>query len=104
MLEIKRVLGQKGRTTLPFIMRVTMDIRDNDFITYEMADDKSAITVRKAECNGIRNEPIKISEQDLISFIDELPAELQLVIFANLYKKAKSLSKFDGRNVRRVIL
>lgn len=102
MLAVNKIMGKNGRTTLPFIMRVKMNMRDNDFIIYEMDDDKSVVTIRKAECN--RNEPIKISEKELLSFIDELPAEMQLMIFTNLYEKAKSLSKFDGRNVRRVIL
>lgn len=29
-----RVIGKKGRTTIPFRMRVRLDIRDNDLISY----------------------------------------------------------------------
>ena len=100
-MEIRRILGKNGRTTIPFPMRSLMKLKDNDVITFEFSDDKSAVLVTKTKlCDGCAEACEEISEKDVLEFVDQLPMELQVAIFTNLLKKAQPKTG----NVRRVII
>ena len=52
MMKYFRVIGKKGRTTIPFSMRVRLDIRDNDLISFEETDDGAVIIRREQICQS----------------------------------------------------
>ena len=99
-MEIRRILGKNGRTTIPFPMRAIMNLRDNDVLTFEFSDDKKAVLITKTKlCDGCAGTCDDISEEEVIEFVDQLPIELQVAIFTNLLKKAEPKSG----NIRRVM-
>lgn len=100
-MEIRRILGKNGRTTIPFPMRAIMNLKDNDVLTFEFSDDKKAVFITKTKlCDGCADACDEISEKDVIEFVEQLPIELQVAIFTNLLKKAEPKSD----RIRRVML
>ena len=47
MSRIYRVLGQKGRVTLPYAIRLHRKFSDNDIVSFEEQEDGSVITAGK---------------------------------------------------------
>lgn len=69
MLKIYRVLGKKGRITIPFVIRQRIGFRYNDVLSFTQQDDGSVV-VRKEKicdkCNELQKNmrkitPLKIS-------------------------------------------
>lgn len=46
---IRRIMGKKGRTTIPYEMRLLLGMRANDVLEYQMPDDVNCIIVKKAD-------------------------------------------------------
>ena len=40
MATLRRILGKRGRTTIPYEFRQILDLRHNDVLTFAMNDDK----------------------------------------------------------------
>lgn len=38
MVEMKRILGKRGRTTIPYEFRRILDLKQNDVLTFAMSD------------------------------------------------------------------
>ena len=47
MATIRRVLGKKGRTTIPYEFRQILDLRHNDILTFAMNDDRTCVVITK---------------------------------------------------------
>ena len=80
--KIVRVLGKRGRITIPYEIRVRNKIGYNDILSFEEKD-KNTIIVRKEKlCGGCTPESIPIED-----FIDSLTPEQQqhrATIYLNL--------------------
>jgi len=50
MDKIIRVLGKKGRTTIPFGIRVQVGFKHNDVISYELLEDGSVLLRNEKLC------------------------------------------------------
>lgn len=69
MLKIYRVLGKKGRITIPYEIRQRIGFRYNDVLSFIQQDDgsvlvrreKSATTVMNLQKNSRKISPLKIS-------------------------------------------
>lgn len=69
MLKIYRVLGKKGRITIPFVIRQRIGFRYNDVLSFTQqmmarllsGEKKSAITVMNLLKNSRKISPLKIS-------------------------------------------
>lgn len=69
MLKIYRVLGKKGRITIPFVIRQRIGFRYNDVLSSIQQDDGSVFVRREKICDNC-----KYLEED---FIDSLSEEEQ---------------------------
>ena len=47
MAMIRRILGKRGRTTIPYEYRQILDLRHNDVLTFAMNDDKNCVVITK---------------------------------------------------------
>lgn len=78
MLKIYRVLGKKGRITIPFVIRQRIGFRYNDVLSFTQQDDGSVV-VRKEKicdkCNELAEEYEK--NYTLEDFLDSLSEEEQ---------------------------
>lgn len=69
MIKIYRVLGKKGRITIPFEIRQRIGFRYNDVLSFTQQDDGSVLVSREKICDTVMNlqknmrkiTPLKIS-------------------------------------------
>lgn len=84
-MKIFKVLGKKGRITIPFEIRMKQGFRYNDIISFE--DREDSIVIRKEKvCDGCRNQPIckPTDSVTLLEFLDSLSAEEQRAALVHL--------------------
>ena len=78
MLKIYRVLGKKGRITIPFEIRQQIGFRYNDVLSFNHQDDGSVLVRREKICDNCK----KLAEEyeknyTLEDFLDSLSEEEQ---------------------------
>lgn len=78
MLKIYRVLGKKGRITIPFEIRQRIGFRYNDVLSFNQQDDGSVVVRREKICDNC-NELAEEYEEiyTLEDFLDSLSEEEQ---------------------------
>ena len=78
MLKIYRVLGKKGRITIPFEIRQRIGFKYNDVLSFTQQDDGSVL-VRKEKICDYCNELAEEFEENytLEDFLDSLSEEEQ---------------------------
>ena len=47
MATLRRILGKRGRTTIPYEFRQILDLRHNDVLTFAINDDKTCVVITK---------------------------------------------------------
>lgn len=78
MLKIYRVLGKKGRITIPFEIRQRIGFRYNDVLSFTQQDDSSVVVRKEKICDNC-NEIAEEYEENytLEDFLDSLSEEEQ---------------------------
>lgn len=73
-MKIYKILGKRGRITIPYAIREELGIEQNDVLSFELQDDGAVVIRTEPRCCGCYEdtEPNMISLQDLL---DELPVE-----------------------------
>lgn len=73
-MKIYKILGKRGRITIPFAIREELGLEQNDVLSFELQDDGAVVIHTEPRCCGCHDEtpPGMISLQDLL---DELPME-----------------------------
>lgn len=80
-MKIYKVLGHRGRITIPFEIREAMDIGCNDILSFEREKDNTIIIRKEQVCDNCRAEqPNAVTkptnETTLLDFLNGLsPAE-----------------------------
>ena len=79
MEPIYRILGKRGRTTIPYAMRMALGFRPNDLVSFRL-DGDVVIVKREKVCNNC-NSPdgldAPVSSSALHSFLDTLPPSVR---------------------------
>lgn len=78
MLKMYRVLGERGRITIPFEIRQQIGFRYNDVLSFNQQDDGSVLVRREKICDNCK----KLAEEyeknyTLEDFLDSLSEEEQ---------------------------
>lgn len=78
MLKIYRVLGKKGRITIPFEIRQQIGFRYNDVLSFTLQNDSSVVVRKEKICDNC-NEIAEEYEENytLEDFLDSLSEEEQ---------------------------
>ncbi|MGN0499096.1 MAG: AbrB/MazE/SpoVT family DNA-binding domain-containing protein [Acutalibacteraceae bacterium] len=78
MLKIYRVLGKKGRITIPYEIRQRIGFRYNDVLSFTELDDSSVVVRKEKICDNC-NELAEEFEENfaLEDFLDSLSEEEQ---------------------------
>lgn len=96
MLKMYRVLGERGRITIPFEIRQRIGFRYNDVLSFTELDDSSVVVRKEKICDNC-----KYLEEDfeknftLEDFIDSLSEEEQrdvLIHLSLLWAEKKRIS------------
>lgn len=78
MLKIYRVLGKKGRITIPFEIRQRIGFRYNDVLSFAELDDSSVVVRREKLCDNCQYLEEEFQENyTLEDFLDSLSEEEQ---------------------------
>ena len=76
--KIVRVLGKRGRITIPYQIRVRNKIGYNDILSFEEKDANTIILRKERLCNGCTPECFdEVSELSIEDFLDSLSIEQQ---------------------------
>lgn len=78
MLKIYRVLGKKGRITIPYEIRQRIGFRYNDVLSFTQQDDGSVLIKREKICDHCKDLKEDFEENfTLEDFLDSLSEEEQ---------------------------
>ena len=96
MLKIYRVLGKRGRITIPFEIRQLIGFRYNDVLSFTELDDSSVVVRKEKICDNC-NELAEEFEENytLEDFLDSLSEEEQrnaLLHLSLLWAEKKRIS------------
>lgn len=91
-MKILRILGKKGRITIPFEIRTILGIGYNDVLSFIVNDDNT-ITIKKerlcdSNCPKYNMSPADMRDDDILKdFIDRLPSSIQRKVLVHLSLK-----------------
>ena len=80
MIKLLRILGKRGRITIPYEIRKRVGFSYNDVLSFtEAKDGRTVIARREKICsNCVESEPMNIKQTtELEDFLDALTAEQQ---------------------------
>lgn len=85
MKKIIRILGQRGRTTIPAEIRSFFDISDHDILSYE-ATESGAVIVRKERLCTCCEEAVTPTnkKETLLDFLNSLSPEQKAAALVHL--------------------
>ena len=90
MTKLYRVLGKRGRITIPFEIRQRVGFTYNDVLSFTESPDGRTVTVKREKicdnCSGTKTAD-KETEMTLEDFLDSLSAEQQRVALVHLSVK-----------------
>lgn len=96
MSKILRVLGRRGRITIPFELRVRLGFAHNDILSVREGDGNEIIIRREKLCDGCKTNPNNdrreavsaiLKGQSMLDLLDELSPEQQYNALVHLSLK-----------------
>ena len=90
IIKIFRILGKRGRITIPYEIRKTLGFAYNDVLSFSVFEDNAVLVRREKICNGCREidkgdgSGVKIGE-----FLDGLPSATQREALIHLLSKER---------------
>ena len=99
MAKMFRVLGKRGRITIPYEIRQRVGFRYNDVLSFtETADGRTVIVRREKICDDCKSV-VKEDEVTLLDFLNSLSAEQQKAALVHLSVLwAEKQAKGGGNN------
>ena len=97
--KIVRVLGKRGRITIPYEIRVRNKIGYNDILSFEEKDVNTIIVRKEKLCGGYTPECFdETNDISIEDFLDSLTPEQQrkATIYLNLLWAKKEGAKVNG--------
>lgn len=88
MEPIYRILGKRGRTTIPYTLRVALGFSPNDLVSFRLEGDVVIVKREKVcnNCNSPDSVEAPVTSAALHRFLDTLPPSVRkdaLVYLAN---------------------
>lgn len=89
MTKMLRILGKRGRITIPYEIRQRVGFAYNDVLSFtETADGKSVVVRREKICDNCKEpKTVKRDEITLYDFLNSLSAEQQHAALVHLSLK-----------------
>jgi len=86
MEKIYRILGKKGRTTIPYPLRTQMGFHTNDLLSFHRDGDVLVIRREKVcdNCGQGDEKELLTASKELREFATSLPIEAQRELFLHL--------------------
>lgn len=89
MTKLYRILGKRGRITIPYEIRKRVGFSYNDILSFAEQDDRTVIVRREKLCNDCRKAPGTSDKPEpegitLLDFLDSLSAKEQRAALIHL--------------------
>lgn len=88
MNKIFKILGKRGRITIPYEIRMKLGFRYNDVLSFEEQDDNTVVIKREKVCDncGKTTEAKKKPKdlESLLDFLDDLSDDEKKIAFFHL--------------------
>ena len=100
MIKLLRILGKRGRITIPYEIRKHVGFSYNNVLSFTEAKDGRTVIVRREKiCNNcVEHEPTNIKQTaDLEDFLDDLK-EKHLYIYRYDGRKGRAVRQMTERN------
>lgn len=99
-MKINKILGKRGRITIPYEIRLKMGFKYNDVVSFEEQDNNTVIIRREKICDGCKKDapnPVEkpTDETTLLDFLDGLSAAEQRAALIHLSVKWAQLQGGD---------
>ena len=102
MKKLLRILGKRGRITIPFEIRQRVGFAYNDVLSFtESSDGRTVIVRREKLCDDCQGKTVRAMTDDrtmLLELLDSLPTELKKAAFVQL---SESLGRLPRREIQR---
>lgn len=98
MSKIYKILGKRGRVTIPFEIRQRVGFSYNDVLSFTEAEDKRTVIVRREKiCDGCKTTDKKdMDEVTLLDFLNSLSDEEQRAALIHLSVRWAEKANGDG--------
>lgn len=83
--KLLKILGKKGRITIPYELRIKMGFQYNDILSFTETDDNTIIVKRERLCDCDKKN--KNDEVTLLEFLNNLSPEQQRAALVHLSVK-----------------
>lgn len=97
-MKLYRILGKRGRVTIPYEIRQRVGFKYNDVLSFTEQDDRTVIVRREKVCDDCREREGKAS---LHEFLAGLTREQQQEVFVHLSKLWAAESGCQGGGEKR---
>ena len=99
-MKINKILGKRGRITIPYEIRLKMGFKYNDVVSFEEQDNNTVIIRREKICDGCKKTGVSPVEKPtdeitLPDFLDGLSAAEQRAALIHLSVKWAQLQGGD---------
>lgn len=99
--KLLRILGKRGRITIPYEIRQRVGFAYNDVLSFTESSDGRSVIVRREklcdDCQGKATQDMAEDKAMLLELLDSLPTELQKAAFVQL---SESLGRLPRREIR----
>ena len=99
--KLLRILGKRGRITIPFEIRQRVGFAYNDVLSFtESSDGRTVIVRREKLCDDCQGKTVRAMTDDramLMELLDSLPMELKKAAFVQLSESPGRLPKREIR-------
>ena len=96
-----RVLGKRGRITIPYEIRMQMGFGYNDVLSFAVAEDGQEVTIHREKlCDSCKDIPQQQSQSVVLEeFLTDLSSEQKMAAFIFLAKSvmATQCTNLQGR-------
>ena len=82
MNKIFKLIGKRGRTTVPFEIRMKMRLGYNSLVSYELKDEDTLILRKEKNCDGGKEPTIK--EATILDVVNSLSDTEQKALYRYL--------------------
>lgn len=96
-----RILGKRGRITIPYEIRQRVGFKYNDVLSFTETDDGTSVIIKREKlCNNCKQNktPLKTDETMLFDFLNNLSPEQERAALVHLSVKwaERQNNKMDG--------
>ena len=95
-MKLYRILGKRGRVTIPYEIRQRVGFRYNDVLSFTEQDDRTVIVRREKVCDDCREREEKASLQEFLAGLSRKEQEEVFIGLSKLW--AAGNEKKEGEN------